>query len=152
MSQYIQFFISTDKQHFYPVAEYPRNSYIYHWFEGQAPYEKVRALKQNSFDDIFAQIRCEREQIQEQIKYYTELPKQIISFNNDVEEKLQALRDAQDSLDEYRDKLDDNRVSGAMVAFLASIISTAKTYEGVDGDNYLYVGIECGDIPEVELE
>lgn len=158
MSQYIHFFIrSTDK--LLPIRTASRSSSIYQFFCDYAPYEKVRALSMGMLQEI-------REEISKQISKWTHQIEEdqkdlqlVASFNNSVEDKIEAMKSARETLREREEIVEEIKVALAFTNFLMDIYNEVedsnyyyKEEEKIDQTKYIYFGIECNipSIAEVE--
>ena len=158
MSQYIHFFIrSTDK--LLPIRTASRSSSIYQFFCDYAPYEKVRALSMDMLQEI-------REEISKQLSKWTHQIEEdqkdlqlVASFNNSVEDKIEAMKSAREALHEREEIVEEIKVALAFTNFLMDIYNEVedsnyyyKEEEKIDPTKYIYFGIECNipSIAEVE--
>ena len=149
MSQYIHFFVrSTDR--LLPIRTTSRSSSIYHFFSDYAPYGKVRALSMQDLQNI-------REEINTQIDEWTRHVEEnranlqlIASFNNSIEDKIEALEAARDSIRENEESVNEMKEALAFTYFLMDMYNEADDtkYEDetaqLNPNKYLYFGIECG--------
>ena len=157
MSQYIHFFVrSTDR--LLPIRTTSRSSSIYHFFSDYAPYGKVRALSMQDLQNI-------REEINTQIDEWTRHVEEnranlqlIASFNNSIEDKIEALEAARDSIRENEESVNEMKEALAFTYFLMDMYNEADDtkYEDetaqLDPTKYLYFGIECGTPSTAEIE
>ena len=158
MSQYIHFFIrSTDK--LLPIRTASRSSSIYQFFCDYAPYEKVRALSMGMLQEI-------REEISKQISKWTHQIEEdqkdlqlVASFNNSVEDKIEAIKSARETLREREEFVNEMKEALAFTYFLMDMYNEVedsnyyyKEEEKIDLTKYIYFGIECNipSIAEVE--
>ena len=158
MSQFIHFFIrSTDK--LLPIRTASRSSHIFQSFCEYAPYEKVRAISMSMLKEI-------REEISEQIDKWTqeieeeEKDLQMIAlFTNSVEDKIEAMKSARESLRGREETVKEMKDALAFTYFLMDMYEEAedsnycyKEEVRIDPTKYIYFGIECGipSIAEVE--
>ena len=158
MSQYIHFFVrSTDK--LLPIRTASRSSSIYQFFCDYAPYEKVRALSMDMLQEI-------REEISKQLSKWTHQIEEdqkdlqlVASFNNSVEDKIEAMNSARETLHEREEVVEEIKVALAFTSFLMDIYNEVedsnyyyKEEEKIDPTKYIYFGIECNipSIAEVE--
>ena len=158
MSQYIHFFIrSTDK--LLPIRTASRSSSIYQFFCDYAPYEKVRALSMDMLQEI-------REEISKQISKWTHQIEEdqkdlqlVASFNNSVEDKIEAIKSARDAIRENEEFVNEMKEALAFTYFLTDMYNEVedsnyyyKEEEKIDPTKYIYFGIECGVPSIVEIE
>lgn len=155
MSQFIHFFIrSTDK--LLPIRTASRSSHIFQSFCEYAPYEKVRAISMSMLKEI-------REEISEQIDKWTqeieeeEKDLQMIAlFTNSVEDKIEAMKSARESLRGREETVKEMKDALAFTYFLMDMYEEAedsnycyKEEVRIDPTKYIYFGIECG-IPSIK--
>lgn len=155
MSQFIHFFIrSTDK--LLPIRTASCSSYIFQSFYEYAPYEKVRAISMSMLKEI-------RKEISEQIDKWTqeieeeEKDLQMIAlFTNSVEDKIEAMKSARESLRGREETVEEMKDALAFTYFLMDMYEEAedsnycyKEEVRIDPTKYIYFGIECG-IPSIK--
>ena len=149
MSQYIHFFIrSTDR--LLPIYTTSNYSPIYHFFGDYAPYEKARALSMQELQNIREEIDIRIGEWTRRIEEKRTNLQLIASFNNSVEDKIEALESARDSIQENEESVNEMKEALAFTNFLIDIYNEADDtkYEDetarLDPTKYLYFGIECG--------
>ena len=134
MSQYIHFFIrSTDK--LLPIRTASRSSSIYQFFCDYAPYEKVRALSMGMLQEI-------REEISKQISKWTHQIEEdqkdlqlVASFNNSVEDKIEAIKSAREAIRENEEFVNEMKETLAFTYFLTDM------YNEVEDSNLQRLGL-----------
>ena len=149
MSQYIHFFIrSTDK--LLPIYTISHSSSIYRFFSDYAPYEKARALSIQELQDIREEINIRIDEWAHRIEEDRTNLQLIASFNNSIEDKIEALETARDFIRENEEYINEMKEALAFTYFLIDIYNEADDtkYEDetarLDPSKYLYFGIECG--------
>ena len=92
MSEYISFFIRRGQNNFIPLFTFSRNASIFQSFRYALPYERVRAISLNELED--KELECERrsDDVIKRIDRLKEDRALIASFNNSVDEKMDALQ------------------------------------------------------------
>lgn len=157
MSQYIHFFVrSTDR--LLPILTTSRSSSIYHFFSDYAPYEKARALSMQELQNIYEEINTQIDEWIHRIEEECTNLQLIASFNNSVEDKIEALESARDSIRECEESVNEMKEALAFTNFLMDIYEEAEAtqYEDetarLDPTKYLYFGIECGTPSIAEIE
>ena len=158
MSQYIHFFIrSTDK--LLPIHTTSSYSSIYRFFGDYAPYEKVRALSMHELKEIREEISAEVDEWMQRIEESRANLQMIASFNNSVEDKIEALESARNSIRENEESVNEMKEALAFTYFLMNICDEAedtqyydKEEAKIDPTKYLYFGIECGTPSIAEIE
>ena len=157
MSQYIHFFVrSTDR--LLPIRTASRSSFIYHFFGDYAPYGKARALSIHELQNIREEINAQIDEWMRHIEEKRANLQLIASFNNSIEDKIEALEAARDSIRENEESVNEMKEALAFTYFLMDMYNEADDtkYEDetarLDPTKYLYFGIECG-IPSIaEIE
>ena len=157
MSQYIYFFIrSTDK--LLPIRTASRSSAIYHFFSDYAPYEKARALSMQELQNIREKIDIRIGEWTRRIEDERTNLQLIASFNNSIEDKIEAIETARDSIRENEECVSEMKEALAFTNFLMDIYNEADytKYEDetarLDPTKYLYFGVECGTPSIAEVE
>ena len=157
MSQYIYFFIrSTDK--LLPIRTASRSSAIYHFFSDYAPYEKARALSMQELQNIREEIDIRIGEWTRRIEDERTNLQLIASFNNSIEDKIDALETARDFIQENEEFVSEMKEALAFTNFLIDIYNEADytKYEDetarLDPTKYLYFGVECGTPSIAEIE
>ena len=107
-----------------------------------------------------------REEISKQLSKWTHQIEEdqkdlqlVASFNNSVEDKIEAIKSARETLREREEVVEEIKVALAFTNFLIDIYNEVedsnyyyKEEEKIDPTKYLYFGIECNipSIAEVE--
>ena len=149
MSQYIHFFVrSTDR--LLPIRTTSHSSSIYYFFSDYAPYGKARALSMQELQNVREEINMQIDELTRRIEGDRTNLQLIASFNNLIEDKIEALEFARDSIRENEESINEMRETLAFTYFLMGIYNEADDtkYEDemawLDPTKYLYLGIECG--------
>ena len=157
MSQYIHFFVrSTDR--LLPIYTTSHSSSIYRFFNDYAPYEKARALSMQELQEIREEISIRIDEWTHRIEEDRTNLQLIASFNNSVEDKIEALETARDSIREKEEIVNEMKEALAFTYFLMNIYNEADDtkYEDetarLNPNKYLYFGIECGTPSIAEIE
>ena len=146
MSAYANFFIRW-KDEFIPIADYSRNHEVYHIVENFAPWEKIKALSTRDLEKFMTEAETWRTDFEQRIKVYRDRIQTISTFNNSVDEKISALRDCEDAIEELESYVNEATIAYDFFAMLAYNMIPAVRYDrdfGIDYDHYIYVGIEIG--------
>lgn len=145
MSEYISFFIRRGQNNFIPLFTFSRNSSIFQSFRYALPYERVRAISLNELED--KELECERrsDNVIKRIDCLKEDRALIASFNNTVDEKMDALQDNAECIKEYEEELEDERRALYTIVALIDIIENIRFNKDWNKDVYIYGGIEVGD-------
>ena len=153
MSCYIYFFVKVGDK-FAPISSFSKSTKIYELFEYVAPWGKVCPLSEVKLREAF---HGASEQVQELSKKLDEMPARkalIASFNNSVDEKMEALSELERDECYLQEELNEMQRAVEFVHFLKLIEDEASSAAYADtcfnAEKYLYVGIECGYTPEEE--
>lgn len=150
MSMYCEFFIRNNKT-FLPLPAYSRNNYIYEKFHHYAPWEKVKPLTNNALKTIAAEMHYDLDKSKESLTKTREERALIVQFNNSVEDKLEALGDNQDAINDWEEQIEEISMGISFAGFLSDILEEIRYDDRFNENEYLYVGIECGSEPEIEI-
>ena len=157
MSQYMHFFVrSTDR--LLPIHTVTHSSSIYRFFNDYAPYEKARALSMQELKEIREEINTRIDEWTHRIEEDRTNLQLIASFNNSIEDKIEALESARDSIRENEEYVNEMKEALAFTYFLMGMYNEADDtkYEDetarLDPTKYLYFGIECGTPSIAEIE
>lgn len=157
MSQYIHFFVrSTDR--LLPIRTTSRSSYIHHFFSDYAPYGKVCALSIQELQNIREEINAQIDEWTRRIEEERANLQLIASFNNSIEDKIEALESARNAIRENEESVNEMKEALAFTYFLMDMYNEADDtkYEDetarLNPNRYLYFGIECGTPSIAEIE
>ena len=157
MSQYIHFFVrSTDK--LLPIRTATHSSFTYRFYSDCAPYEKARALSIQELQNIREEISTRIDEWAHRIEEDRANLQLIASFNNSVEDKIEALKSVRDAIRENEEIVEEMKAVLAFTYFLISMYNEADDtkYEDetarLNPNKYLYFGIECGTPSIAEIE
>ena len=144
MSSYVHFFVRKNDV-FAPIATYGRSSKIYYAFDQFAPYGKIRALTASNLRVADSEYLDRAETFENQIREIKDRIQLIASFNNDLEDKLRAIEGEESFIAEIKADAEETAAAHMFIGFLRDIIAEVEYGSKYDPDNYLYVGIDCGD-------
>jgi hypothetical protein len=157
MSQYIHFFVRSTNR-LLPIHTTSRSSSIYSFFSKYAPYEKARALSRDELRNICEEIDRQIDEWTRRIEEDRTNLQLIASFNNSIEDKIEALESARDYIRENEEFVNGMKEALAFAYFLMDMYDEADDtkYEDetarLDPTKYLYFGIECGTPSIAEIE
>ena len=153
MSYYIYFFVKVGDK-FAPISSFSKSTKIYELFEDVALWEKVCPLSEVKLREV---LHDASDQDQELSKKLDEMPARkalIASFNNSVNEKMEALSELESDECYLQEERDEMQRAVEFVQFLMWVEDEASSAAYADtcfnAEKYLYVGIECGYTPEEE--
>lgn len=146
MSTYIHFFVRSPHDDFVEIGEFSRNGKIYSVCGGDAPYEAIAALNVNQIHEYCERMECNIRICKDHIKQYRERMNVIASFNDPIDDKLEAITMLQSDCDEEQEEIEE--CYGA-VGFLRTLlhIMEANRYSDVpiNLDELIYYGVEISD-------
>lgn len=154
MSQYIQFFIRCEDK-FVPMCSYSRSNMIFRAFAYHAPYEKVTPITEHILRAAKNYLKSEEDGIEAKIELYRDMIESIRHFDNDVDDKLEAINSVNADIGELKSELEEIRLAKAFTDILDGILVSAKYRDDGDGcplanyteDTVLYAGIEVPEYP-----
>lgn len=145
MSQNLNFYIRGKDNQFYPIAEYCRSSSYYEAFEDYVPsYDGLGAVTER----ILGCVRVDVERHIKEQKQFIEREKthkqDILQANNSFEEKMDAICDCDQCIEETEDEIKAWEGVDHFIDFLYGILESMNyrsEFEGLE-DKYLYAAIE----------
>ena len=152
MSMYVDFFIKRDNK-FIRIADYSRNSQVYKIISDCLPYEKVRALTIQDLDKFNDIAREDIEECKKHIEKINMRISNISSFNNSIEDKLEAIHTYEMDKSDWEDDIKELQFAKIFFTFLEDLIESGiygEESKEINSDKYLYAGIEVGEPVEVE--
>lgn len=141
MSSYVHFFVRKDDV-FCPIGTFSRNSGYYQAFYHYLPYEKCRSISSNLLVTIRTEIKKVIKDNEKYIKNLEESKKEVSSFNNSVEEKIEVISDLINSIQELEADNEELKDVCAFTRFLDNVMEEAICTD-TGTDKYIYAGIEC---------
>lgn len=145
MSQYLNFYIRGKDNQFYPIAEYCRSSSYYEAFEGYVPsYDGLGAVTERTLGCIRADVERHIQEQEQFIESEKAHKQDILQANNSFEEKMDAICDCDQCIDETKDEIEAWEGVDYFIAFLYGILESMNyrsEFEGLE-DKYLYAAIE----------
>lgn len=151
MSQYLEFFIRGKDNQFYPIAEYCGSSSYYEAFKDYVPsYDGLGAVTEHTLGCIRRNVECHIKEQKQFIKREKAHKQDILQANNSFEEKMDAICDCDQCIDETKDEIEAWVGVDHFIDFLYGILESVNyrsDFEGLE-DKYLYAAIE----PEVHKD
>ena len=151
MSQYLNFYIRGKDNQFYPIAEYCRSSSYYEAFEGYVPsYDGLGAITEQTLGCVRGDVRNRIQEQKQFIKREKTHKQDILQANNSFEEKMDAICDCDQFIEESEDEIEAYDAVDYFIDFLYGILESVNyrsEFEGLE-DKYLYAAIE----PEVHKD
>ena len=145
MSQYMSFFIRRDSDNFVPLFTFSRSSALYQQFDYTVPYEKVRALSYSELEKYLGKCESYIVKLKDSIRKANEKKTLIASFNNPVDEKVEALNEVEYDIREAEDSIREVERAYYSILALIDIVDEIAYNPAYDKDKYIYAGIEVCD-------
>ena len=143
MSSYIHFFLRKGNE-FAPIGSFTSSSLIYRIFHCSAPYNGVRSIEYLQLKCILEDINKKINRIKDNIAAAGIDKTEILAANNDLASKLDYINEhINPYIADVQMELDEASYAANFVQVIKDILDEASC-AGLDIDNYLYVGIECG--------
>ena len=152
MSEYMTFFIRRDSDNFVPLFTFSRSCKIYQRFQHEVPYEKVSALSYSVLSDALNGLHDFIIQCKDNIRKLEYEKTFVASFNNSVEEKMEALSDIKELIAENEEDIRDTERAYYSVLALIDIVDEIAYNPAYDKDRYIYAGIEVCDPTDKDVE
>lgn len=110
---------------------------------GYVPYEKVRRVSEAEFEDNIHTLDKMIEACKDKIAADEDFIKEIGTWNNSIEAKIEEIENMRDSIDNTRDEMDELETVRDFLWMLTCL----------DISGGLYVGLECGgSITDADIE
>lgn len=145
MSEYTHIFLEKEGT-FIEVSCTSRSAAISEMFEDYAPWEKIREVTHEDLQQIYRQYNDELTKWKQHQKDLEERIKVIATFNNSVDEKLEAWHDIDGDINETKETIDQLEYALRIVTLLDDILDSSELnvkYERM-APVHIYVGRECG--------
>lgn len=139
MSSYINFFVKSKSNELCPIGDFSRNTVLYRTFEHIVPFGKVISIAKQTILDVREELKTQREAEEIVLKENKELLNKISTFNNSIEEKISAISDQQDVINDIKCSIYEIKYAYNYVTALLEIVDTQPVE---NENNYIYAGIE----------
>lgn len=145
MSQYIEFFVKSKEDNFTCIASFSRSHIIYQTLVNEVPYGKICKLNFSSISRVILSLTEKKVEWRKRKEEYDNMWDRIGTFNNSVQEKLEAMAEFREVLLEIKENIGD----------IDNAINYLKVFQlmveemQIDSTIGLYCGIEVGE-PTVE--
>ena len=139
MSSYINFFVKSKSNDLCPIGDFSRNTVLYRTFEHIVPFGKVISIAKQTILDVKEELKTQREAEEVVLKENEELLNKISTFNNPIEEKISAIYDQQDVINDIKDSIYEIKYAYNYVTALLEIVDTQPVE---NENNYIYAVIE----------
>lgn len=145
MSQYIDFYIkpkSNKVGDWISIGDFSRSSNEYTYGECYCQYEKGCPVTTEKINYIISDINDAIENLNEHIKQQKERIPILASFNNSMEEKLEAMGEHLNYISESEEELKSLQKTKEWYEYLQIIIDSNKYEDSIDEEDLIYFGIE----------
>ena len=127
MSQYLSFYIRGKDNQFYPIAEYCGSSSYFEAFENYAPsYNGLGAITEQTLGCVRANVRNQIREQKQFIKREKVHKQDILQANNSFEEKMDAICDCDQCIDEIKDEIEAWEATDHFINFLYGILANTN--------------------------
>ena len=143
MSQYLEIYIKSKEDNFTYLDAFSRSTCMYQLFDRDigAPYEKVRKMTKAHLQEAIEIGSGYLQSITERKKKQEDTLQLISSFNNSVDEKMEAIYEHQEYLEEYDDSITEWEWT---LNYLRVLLNMAENMSYEESKTGLYYGIEAG--------
>lgn len=148
MSSYINFYLKVEDK-YCPLGSYSRNCPEYRFFKNIVPFEKIASVTIKNLKTVIEDIEFAISNEMKSIGRYSLDIKDIKTFNNSINEKIELIEDYRNTINELKEDLEANKKCLNFVNWLIEILidveySPYADKHSITQDNYLWVGIEAG--------
>jgi len=143
MSQYLEFYVKSKEDNFTYLDAFSRSTSMYRLFNEDvgAPYEKVRKMTKARLQEAIEIGTGYLQGVNDRKKKQEDTLQLISSFNNSVDEKMEAIYEHQEILEEYDESIVEWEWAMNYLRVLLNMVES-MSYEGNEAG--LYYGIEVG--------
>jgi len=131
MSQYTYAYIK-HKEDFIEVGSWGRSSNIAQELNGMLPYEKIRKVEKSTIDNLLNNLQEKISDCQRNILAYQNKKLMISSFNNPMEDKLDAIRNIDETIADYQEEIDDLNITFGRALELYNLADDYELYMGIE--------------------
>lgn len=135
MSEYVDVYLKyagvyIECQHF------GRSGALYSTVSNMLPYGKLKLMEHNDFNSMLIELRNNRDKVKVTLKQLEKTKAEIGSWNNSVEEKMEALADINNDITESEERLEALKEATYFIEFLDAIRYNEEPCE-------IYMGVEA---------
>lgn len=135
MSEYVDVYLKyagiyIECQHF------GRGGVLYSTVSHMLPYGKLKLMEHNDFNSMLIELRNNRDKVKVTLKQLEKTKAEIGSWNNSVEEKMEALADINNDITENEERLEAFKEATYFIEFLDDIRYNEEPCE-------IYMGVEA---------
>lgn len=150
MSSYIEFYLRKG-ENYLPLGAWSRNSKLYEVFKDFAEYNNAIPFTRENLDIIYDDINNEIANVKKQIKKYKKNIKFFTKSRLNYEDLIEGYNSFQSEIEEYKEELSSLKKAKSWAYALNEILHEAEDtcyYSDkslyINPDEYIYVGIDCG--------
>lgn len=135
MSEYVDVYLKyagiyIECQHFC------RGGALYSTVSNMLPYGKLKLMEHNDFNSMLIELRNNKDKVKVALKQLEKTKAEIGSWNNSVEEKMEALADINSDITENEERLEGLKEATYFIEFLDDIRYNEEPCE-------VYMGVEA---------
>ena len=142
MSSYISFYVKR-KDVYAPIGSFCRSHIIYRYF--QAVYDDLAALTKNKINTVIEDLEIYKNDMKDSVQKYKNKLHFITTMSNTVEEKLVALQDIDDTIDEIEAEISECEFAINFCHILNIMMDEHYSHVDIKEDEYIYYGIDIDD-------
>ena len=131
MSQYTYVYIK-HKEDFIEVSSWSRSSYIAQELNGILPYEKIRKIEKSTIGNLLNNLQEKINDYKKNILSYQNKKLMISSFNNPMEDKLDAIRNIDETIADYQEEIDNLNITFGNALVLYNLVNDYELYMGIE--------------------
>ena len=131
MSQYTHAYIKHNED-FIEVGSWGRSSHIAQELNGILPYEKIRKVEKTTIDNLLNTLQEKIKDYQKDILAYQNKKLMISNFNNPMEDKLDAIRNIDETIADYQEEVDDLNITFGRALELYNLADDYELYMGIE--------------------
>lgn len=143
MSQYLEVFLRK-KDEFTYLCSFSRSSKVYQIINNCVPYEKVRKVVAEDFKDWQEEAKKVVSDYKRQLQEIEDTMSQINSFNNTVDEKVEAIGGLICEKNDILEELEWANDALSWIVHLYVIMDSLQYVDDEEDKQEMYMGIEAG--------
>lgn len=148
MSSYVHVFLRVDTDTFIQIACDSRSSKLYYYLSGYAPYGQIMYFSAEHIASVKEKIEEDLSDYYKDIDCYQARIKDIGTWANSVEDKLEAVHDLSIRTLELEQEIDEIKALQIRLSVFEDMIDL-DYYDEDAPMRQLWIGIECGSVVSV---
>lgn len=136
MSQYVDVYLKYNGVYI-ECQHFCRTTALYSAVSNMLPYGKLKLMEHNDFNSILIELRNNKDKVKITLRQLEKTKAEIGSWNNSVEEKMEALADINNDITENEELLESLKGATYFIEFLDAIRyneEPCEIYMGIDAD------------------